>query len=122
MINFGSLVLDVTQVIDYLKRENQIKELCKQEIGCHIVRTAAKAKGLTISDHEIQAEADQFRHQMKLESAKDTLRWLQEQMITPKDWEAGIYQRLLSQKLAKHLFGHEASKHFAQNKLSYENL
>lgn len=122
MISLGSLTLEPAQIIAYLKQEIQIKDLCRQTLWRHIVKNVAHDKGLTISDAEIQAEADQFRHQMKLESAKDTIQWLDEQLITSEDWEEGIRERLLTQKLAKHLFEREVPIFFSQHKLQYEKV
>lgn len=36
-----------------------------------------------------------MRREKRLEKATDTLAWLTDEMITPKDWEAGIYARLV---------------------------
>lgn len=120
MISFGNLKIDSGDLTLQLKRELRFKDLCRQTVCSHIISKTAQDKDITISDGEIQAEADQFRHQMKLESAKDTIQWLEDQMIAPEDWESGIRQRLLSKKLAKHLFEHEVSAYFAQHKLDYE--
>lgn len=120
MISFGNFKIDSRNLTSQLKQELRFKDLCRQIVRSHIIETTAQAKDITINDDEIQVEADHFRHQMKLENAKDTIQWLEDQMITPEDWEAGIRQRLLSKKLAKHLFEDEVSAHFAQNKLAYE--
>ena len=120
MISFGSLTVDSNQLVSFLKREMRVREICRQEICSHIVNGTAQNKGVTVSDEEIQVEANQLRHQMKLESAQDTLQWLEEQLITPEDWEEGIRERLLTQKLAKHLFEHDVPAFFAQNKLNYD--
>ena len=122
MITFGNLAIDSEQLTSFLKQEMRIRDLCKQEICHRIVTVAVQEKGITISDQEIQAEADQFRHQMKLESAKDTIQWLEHQLITAEEWEEGIHRRLLTQKLAKHLFAHEVPTYFTQNKLNYEKV
>lgn len=122
MITFGNLTIDSDQVVSFLKRELRVRDLCKQEIYSRIVTMAAQDKGVTISDQEIQAEADRFRHQMKLESAKDTLQWLEDQLITAEEWEEGIHRRLLTQKLANHLFEREVPTYFTQNKLNYEKV
>lgn len=98
----------------------QIREICRQETFSRIVSLAAQEKGITISDDEVQAEADKCRHDMKLESAKDTLQWLEEQLITPDEWEQGIYDRLLRHKLATHLFDQQVATYFTQHKLNYE--
>ena len=120
MISFGNIAIDSQQVVSLLKQKVQIREICRQVAFDRIVNIAAQEKGVTISDDEVQAEADKCRHDMQLESAKDTLQWLDEQLITPDEWEQGIYDRLLRQKLATHLFEQQVAAYFAQHKLNYE--
>lgn len=43
-------------------------------------------------------------------------------MIAPEDWEAGIRDRLLAQKLAEQIFGKDVEKFFAQNRLDFEQI
>ncbi len=57
-----------------------------------------------------------------MEKAEETLAWLADQLISPDDWEAGIRDRLLSQKLSESLFAKEVEKFFAQNKLDYQQV
>ncbi|HCF26383.1 MAG TPA: peptidylprolyl isomerase, partial [Cyanobacteria bacterium UBA11049] len=66
--------------------------------------------------------ANQVRREKRLEKAADTLAWLKEEMLSPDDWEGGIRDRLLSQKLAKFLFDKEIQKAFAQNKIDFEQV
>ncbi|WP_215607524.1 peptidylprolyl isomerase [Leptothoe spongobia] len=86
------------------------------------MNAAAEDKGIILSEDDVQEKADQMRHQMKLESAKDTLQWLEDQCITPEDWETGVRERLLQEKLAEHLFKQEVPAYFTQNKLNYEKV
>jgi parvulin-like peptidyl-prolyl isomerase len=75
-----------------------------------------------VSPEAVQAEADRLRYERRLESAAATFTWLEEHMITAEEWEAGIYQRLLAEKLAEHLFESEIEKYFAQHRLDYDQL
>ena len=62
MVDFGSLTIDSEQLVSGLKREMKLRDLCRQEIYSHIINLAAQDKGVTVSDDEIQTEADQFHH------------------------------------------------------------
>ena len=61
---------------------------------------AAQARNLEITDAEVQAEAEKQRREKQLEKAADTLAWLADELVSPDDWEAGIRDRLLRNKLA----------------------
>ena len=63
-----------------------------------------------------------MRREKRLEKASETMAWLAEQMIIPEDWEAGIRDRLLAEKLAEHIFGKDVEKMFAQNRLDFEQI
>ncbi|BAU62697.1 hypothetical protein STA3757_00480 [Stanieria sp. NIES-3757] len=110
------------EIVDFLKKKVQLKEVYQQIIHQQIIQEAAQKANLAVTPEEIQAEADKFRRQKRLEKAADTLAWLKEQMITADEWEAGICDQLLVQKLAKHLFAQEAEQHFAQNRLDFEQV
>ena len=122
MISFGNLNVESDQLIAFLKQELRIRDLCRQIIGRQIVNAAAVDKEIILDEEEVQTKSDQLRHQMKLESAKETLQWLEDQLITPEEWETGIRERLLQEKLAQHLFEQEVSTYFTQNKLKYERV
>lgn len=110
------------EIVRFLKREIRYKDIFHQILSQKIIEGAARERGVNVTDDEIQAEADLIRLTNRLEKAADTLAWLEEQMISPEDWEAGIRDRLLAKKLAEHLFSGEIEKYFAQNKLDYDRV
>jgi parvulin-like peptidyl-prolyl isomerase len=109
-------------VVDFLKKNIRFKEIYQQIIYQQIIQQAAQKNNLTINPEEIQAEADKFRLEKRLEKASQTFAWLQDQMITAEDWEIGIQQNLLAKKLAQHLFSQESEKYFVQNKLDFDQV
>lgn len=115
-----SLHIDCIKIAEYLKHEVQIHDVYTQVLYREITERVAEEREISISAEEIQTEADKFRYEHKLESAAATFTWLQEQLLTPEDWEAGIRERLLSRKLAEHLFGRDVTTYFVQNKVQYD--
>jgi hypothetical protein len=99
MICSSSASLHPEVIMDFLKREAALKDLYQRVLSQQIISEAAERKGITVTEEEIQAEADRQRHQKHLESSKATFSWLAEQLMTPEDWEAGISDRLLAVKL-----------------------
>jgi parvulin-like peptidyl-prolyl isomerase len=120
MARLTGLLIDPEIVVNYLKHEVELKSVYQKILCRQIVDQAASDRGVTVTPEEVQAEADQFRYEHKLESASQTLAWLSEQLITPEDWEAGIQERLLTKKLAEALFGQQVETYFTQNKVQYE--
>ena len=121
MISFNNVSIK-GEIVSFLKKNVRIKEVWHKILHQRIIAQAAQERGISITPEEIQAELDRLRHEMRLEKASDTLAWLEEEMITADDWEAGIYERLLAKKLAEHLFAEEVPKVFAQNRLDFEQV
>lgn len=109
-------------VISFLKKTLQYNEARLGVLQQAIVTRAAEARGIMVEPDEIQAEADRQRRERRLERASDTFAWLSEQHITPEEWEAGIRDRLLAQKLKQELFGNEVESYFAQNRLDFDQI
>jgi parvulin-like peptidyl-prolyl isomerase len=121
-INFSGISIDVEDIINFLKREMLLKDVCQKLVSQNIIAQAAQDREITVMPEEIQAEADEIRYEQRLEKASDAIAWLTEQMVATNDWEAGIRNRLMAKKLAEHLFDREVEKFFAQNQLDYEQF
>jgi parvulin-like peptidyl-prolyl isomerase len=120
MARLSGVLIDNKQVVEYLRHEAKIKAVYQQILSRQIIARVAAEQGVTVSAEEIQAEADQFRYQNKLESASQTFDWLSDQLLTPDDWKEGIQERILTKKVAEHLFGEQVQTYFVQNKVQYE--
>ncbi len=122
MIELSQTSVELDEIVTFLKRNIQLKEVCQKILSQKIINQAAQERGITVTPEEIQADANRQRYEKRLEKASETLAWLTEQMISPDDWEAGICDRLLSQKLANSLFSKEVEKAFAQNRLDFDQV
>lgn len=122
MINFSGVAIELDEIIQFLKKDIRLKEVCQNIFYQKIIAKAAQERGVTVSPEEIQGEGNRQRHEKRLEKASDTLAWLADQMITPDDWEQGIRDRLLYKKFAESLFAKEVEKFFAQNRLNFDQI
>lgn len=113
-------LIDPEKVVHYLKHEVKLKSVCRDILCRQIIKQACEERGITVEPEEVQAEADQFRYDNRLENASQTFEWLDDQFLTPDEWEAGIHDRLLTNKLAKNLFETQVEAYFIQNKVQYE--
>ncbi|OUL25708.1 peptidylprolyl isomerase [Nostoc sp. RF31YmG] len=78
--------------------------------------------GITVTDEELQAAGDSFRHKHKLLGVSETIAWLTQQRISAEDWTQGIRLSLLAQKLKEHLFGENVDAHYINNRDSYKRV
>lgn len=122
MVNIGNVPISPERIVVFFKQEVQIKEISQRILAQQVVSEAAQERGIVVTPDEIQVEADRQRYEMRLESAAATLSWLEDQLIAPEDWEAGIHQKLLAQKLAEALFADEVERYFAEHRLEFEQV
>ncbi|MGK7948306.1 MAG: peptidylprolyl isomerase [Xenococcaceae cyanobacterium] len=122
MVNFLGISIEPAEIVDFLKREMLLKEICQKILYQKIIEQAATERNIEISPEEIETEANSIRYGKRLEKAADTLAWLEEQMVTTEEWEAGIRTRLLAKKLASNLFDTEVESYFAQNRLDFDRF
>lgn len=122
MNNLSGAAVELDEIVSFLKNNIQLKEVHQKILQQRVIHKAAQERGLTVTPEEIQAEANRIRFLKRLEKASDTMAWLADEMITPDDWEAGMRDRMLSQKLANSLFAKEVEKVFAQNRLDFEQV
>lgn len=121
-LSIPSISIKPDEVVDFLKKNIQFKDISEQVLHQRVINQAAQDRGIVVTSEEVQAEADRIRHEKRLERASDTLAWLNDQMIAPDDWEAGIGEQLLAKKLAEFLFSKEVEKFFAQNRLDFDQV
>ncbi|AFY79851.1 peptidylprolyl isomerase [Oscillatoria acuminata] len=122
MNNLEQINIKPVEIVDFLKKEISLKNIYKKILYQRMIERTAGERGITVTPEEIQAESDRFRTENRLEKAADTLAWLEDSMISPEDWEAGIRDRLLAKKLSQALFEKEAEKSFIENKVDFERI
>lgn len=122
MISISGISIEPERVLSFLKQNLQLKDVCQRILYQTIIQQAAEERGITVTPEEIQDDANRQRCELRLEKAADTLAWLADQRIAPEDWETGIRDRLLSKKLAEHLFAKEIEKKLSQNKLDFDQV
>ena len=115
-------LIEASEIIKLLRQDLQLKPFCQKVLQKKVIDKAAGERGLTVTPEEIQVVGDQLRREKRLEKAADTIAWLADQMVSVEDLEAGIGDRLLTQKLAEHLFSKEVEKNFVQNKLQFDQI
>lgn len=120
MINLLNKQIETDEIIYFLKKQVQLKEICHKVLQQEIINQVAEARNIEISEEEIQAEADKLRRQKQLEQASDTFAWLADELISAEDWEAGIHDTLATRKLAASLFSSKVEKLFRQNQHKFE--
>jgi parvulin-like peptidyl-prolyl isomerase len=122
MFNLLETSINPNEVVRYLKKSIQLKEIYKKVLQQKMIEQLAQAKEIAVAQDEIQAEGDRLRRESRLEKASDTLAWLEDQLITAEDLEAGIRDRLLAKKLSHTLFDQEVKAAFIQHRSDFDQV
>lgn len=122
MNDLTKVFISPEEVVNFLKKEMNLKDVYQKILFQRLILQVAEAKGITVTTQEIETEANRQRREKRLEKAADTMAWLADQLISPEDWEMGIRDRLLSQKLANFLFADKVEAFFIQNQLEFEQV
>lgn len=122
MITFKGGNIQPEEIISTLKKNAQLKEVCQSLLYRQIIDKTVAERRIYVTPEEIQIVADQLRYEKRLFRASDTFAWLEDQAITAEDWEAGIRDRLLAEKLATSLFEKEAKKYFAEHQADFDQV
>lgn len=114
--------LESEQIVSWLKKTAQFKATFRKILSQRIIDREAQSRAVQVADSEVQAAGDEFRLTHRLEKASDTIAWLTDEMISAEEWEAGIRDRILTDKLKESLFGAEVERVFIENRVNFDQV
>lgn len=114
------LSISTLDIIHNLKLSCQIPDIVQTIASQKMITKAAKKLGIEVTEAELQQEGDKFRLEKKLATAKDTWAWLGKHHLSVKDFEQLVYNKIISKKLANHIFAPQIEKFFYENRFNYE--
>ena len=108
---------EVVQVLRLSGKTQLFEEAVRELIICDAIRE----RSLTVSDEELQAAADDFRRERKLERAIDAHYWLNERGWSIERLEFYLERKLLHEKLISCVATEDAiRRHFAEQRRTYD--
>jgi parvulin-like peptidyl-prolyl isomerase len=122
MNEFNKSVIEPEEIINFLKSEINLKDICHQILCKRVIARFCMENNISLLEEEIKAEAEKQRRVLGLEKASDTVEWLRDELISAEDWEEGIRSRLLAGKVAEYLFAKEVEKFYIKNRLEFEQI
>jgi parvulin-like peptidyl-prolyl isomerase len=108
-------------VVSEAKMSGKVSELIRGAARRQIITEQAQKVGIKPTEEEVQLAADRFRTVSQLETAKDTLEWLQAHFLSVEDLEQIVTYQLITEKLTHHLFADRVEHFFYQNLLEYSS-
>lgn len=114
-----SLTITQTDIIQCLKLSYQIKSVQEAIATQKIITETAQEAGITVTAEELQQEGDDLRLAQKLVKAKDTWTWLKKHHLSLDEFEESIHNKVLTKKLANHLFSAHVESFFYEHRVDY---
>jgi hypothetical protein len=102
--------------------QGRLGPLAREGLARQYVLDQARAAGLSVTVEELQRAANIYRRRCGLNTAAETQTWFKERGLTVDDFEAGMEETLLADKLRKHLTAAKVEDYFAKHRAGYEQL
>ena len=114
-----TLSISSKEVIHHLKMSCQIPQVVEEITIQKIIVDTANSAGITVTEDELQQEGDRLRFAKKLVKASDTWAWLKTHHLNLNEFEELVHHKVLSEKVAHHLFTDKVESFFYQNRLDF---
>jgi parvulin-like peptidyl-prolyl isomerase len=108
-------------IVDEARLSGRVPELMRGAARRQIINEAALTAGIKPTEAELQAAADNIRRTDRLVTVAATEQWLAANFISIGDFEQIVSDRLITIKLAHHLFADRVEPFFHQNSLAYSS-
>ena len=103
----------------YIMKINGDMDAFHRATAAVIVQKAVANAGISVSDDELQQEADSARRAAGLDKSADTLRWLRESDLSEEDFEASCEYRLVAAKLREQVTGDKIESYFETHRSEF---
>ncbi|MEL7243321.1 MAG: peptidylprolyl isomerase [Cyanobacteria bacterium J06643_5] len=113
------LSISSNEVIHHLKMSCQVPQVVEEIAIQKIIVDTANLAGITVTEDELQQEGDRLRFAKKLVKAADTWAWLRTHHLNIDEFEELVRNKVLSEKVAHHLFTDKVESFFYQNRLDF---
>lgn len=122
MTNSSNLLISTQEVIDFLRRDLKLKPIYQEIISQKIIGQTAQLEGQIVDAEEVQQELDTLLYEYRFDRPSQLLNWAADHLATLGDIRQRISEKLLAQKLARHLFLSQAQAQFEQYRQSFETI
>jgi len=123
IVRIDDEVIDTEDFIRTLKLTGQFESLVEQQVRDRLTVVAAKKFGVSVSDDEIQARADQFRRVRGLHRAADMNRYLDAFGVSLDEFEAFVTDTLYQEKMLAEVGRDEAVEaYFKLNSPKFDSV
>jgi parvulin-like peptidyl-prolyl isomerase len=106
-------------IVDEARMSGKVSELIQSAARRQLITETALKLGIKPTEVELQVAADNFRRVNQLTTMSATEQWLAANFISTGDFEQILADRLITARLAQHLFADRVEHYFWQNLHDY---
>ena len=114
-----TITISCQDVLHQVKLSSQISLIVKGIVTRKILLSAVAELGIKVEPEELQQAADNIRLMSNLKTIEETWVWLQKNSLSLDDFEEMVYTKVISGKLAQHLFADRVEPWFVEHQLDY---
>lgn len=111
--------MTLRQLMRFAKWGNE-SSFIKDAADALLIRQAALAADIEVTDEEVQKAADNFRTKRDLYDEKKTQRWLARNYLSQCEWEELLEDQVMRLKLRQYLTTDKVEKYFVEQRLSFD--
>ena len=116
-------IVTTDDFIKFLKFIDKYNELMDEFLGNKLTVHAAKKKGISVDENEVQDRADQYRRIYGLHRSKDMLKHLEQMGVSLEEFGNSLEESLIHEKISTEIQSPQAvTEYFALNSPKYESV
>jgi parvulin-like peptidyl-prolyl isomerase len=122
MTNSSNILISAQEVLDFLRRDLRLHTVYQEIISQKIIHQVAQEIGQSVDADEVQQQLDTLLYEYRFDRPSQLMDWAANHLATLGDIRQRISEKLLSQKLARHLFLKQAQDQFEHYRQNFETI
>lgn len=122
MTNALNIGISPQEVMGFLRRDLRLKSTYRDILSQRIIDQIAQEAGQVVEDAEVQQELDALVYDYQLDRPAQLIPWAADRLATLDDIRQRIAEKLLSQKVARHLFLPQVQEQFNAHHRDFETI
>lgn len=122
MTDFSGISISENEIIDFLRRDLRLKQICRELLAQRMINHVAEEHGVNVTGEEVQAELDRISYENQFNHPAQLLAWISEEMTSLSEFKQRVQDDLVSKNLARQLFLDQVREVLNENPKSFEQL
>ncbi len=122
MTNVIGLPIEAQEIVEFLRKEFRLFDICQEIIEQRIIHQVALERGLEVTPEEIEMGLNTIRYEQGVEQPVRLRNWLSHYHVTLAELHDSIRTRMLAQKISHHLLTLQIDSTLAQQDDRFDGI